>query len=71
MVRTAVQVIGRNAIFSLSTKRILHFSHKAFAYLIPYTYVTAFLLFKKCYLNSHKNVIQNFSFPKPGRRYLQ
>ena len=55
-------VIGLNGIFSVGTERYKCFSsHKMFAYFAPSNSIwstTAFLLFKKCYFPSHKNVFQ-------------
>ena len=71
---TTVQVIGLNTIFSLCTERSKCFSsNNMFAYFAPSTSAwsaTAFLLFKGCYLRSHKNIFQTFCSSKPNYRNL-
>ena len=66
---TTVQVIRLNATFSFGTERSKCFgSHNMFAYFGPSTSTwsaTAFLLFKRCYFCSHKNVFQTFSSSNP------
>ena len=67
---TAVQVIWLNAIFSMDTERSKCFGiHYMFAYFARRTStwsVTTFLLFKRWYFYSHKNVFQIFSSSKPN-----
>ena len=69
-----VQIIGLNTIFALCTERSKCFSsNNMFAYFAPSTSAwsaTAFLLFKRCYLHSHKNIFQTFCSSKPNYRKL-
>ena len=66
---TTVQIIRLNTIFSLCTERCKRFSsNKMFAYFAPSTSsgsAAASLLFKECYLHSHKNIFQTFCSSKP------
>ena len=64
-----VQIIGLHPIFFLCTERSKCFgSNNMFAYFAPSTSAwsaTAFLLFKGCYLRSHKNIFQIFALLNP------
>ena len=69
-----IQIIGLNTIFSFCTERSKCFSsNNMFAYFAPGTSTwsaTAFLLFKGCYLRSHKNIFQTFCSSKPKYRNI-
>ena len=62
IVGMTVQVLVLNIIFSLGTERSKCFSsHNMFACFAPSTSTwsaTAFFLFKRCYVRSHKNIFQ-------------